>query len=110
MLEQMEFLILGIKNPLNPTEYITHVRLENQALTTSASYERHQQIEDRTYSHIIHKESLQSKIISATVISSSVVESGVYSTALMIKPDLQTSLQKILINKKLEVKYSNKFI
>ena len=89
---------VGIKNPLNPSEYLTHVTLKNQALTTSASYERHQKIEGKTYSHIIHTKELQTKIISTTVISSSVVESGVYSTALMIKPDMQTSLQRILID------------
>ena len=91
---------VGIKNPLNPKEYITHVHLENQALTTSASYERHQTIEDKSYSHIMHTEALQSRIISATVISSSVVESGVYSTALMIEPDMTMLLEKILIDSK----------
>lgn len=94
-----ETFLVGIKNPLNPTEYLTHVQLKNQALTTSASYERNHQIEDRIYSHIIHKKPLQGKIISATVISPSVVESGVYSTALMIEPKLPTSLQRILINR-----------
>jgi len=90
---------VGIKNPLNPKEYITHVQIENQALTTSASYERYQTIEDKSYSHIIHKEALQSSIISATVISPSVLESGVYSTALMINPKILMSLEKILIDK-----------
>ncbi|HIO95636.1 MAG TPA: FAD:protein FMN transferase [Campylobacterales bacterium] len=96
---------VGIKNPLNPTEYITHVQLKNQALTTSASYERHQKIEDKIYSHIIGKEPLQNKIISATVISSLVVESGVYSTALMIQPELKTQLQRVLISDRLVVIY-----
>ncbi|SFV59508.1 Thiamin biosynthesis lipoprotein ApbE [hydrothermal vent metagenome] len=94
---------IGIKNPLNPKENITYVRLENQALTTSASYERHQKIEDKIYSHIIGRKPLQSKIISATVISSLVVESGVYSTSLMIEPELQTSLKKILIDNRLNI-------
>ncbi len=90
---------VGIKNPLNPKAYITHVQIENQALTTSASYERYQTIEDKSYSHIIHKEALQSSVISATVISSSVLESGVYSTSLMINPKIPMSLEKILIDK-----------
>jgi thiamine biosynthesis lipoprotein len=93
-----EAFSVGIKNPLNPTKYITHIKLKDQALTTSASYERNHQIEEKSYSHILHKESLQSNIISATVISSSVVESGVYSTALMIEPTLETTLEKILID------------
>jgi thiamine biosynthesis lipoprotein len=92
---------VGIKNPLNPREYIREVRLSNQALTTSASYERNQKVEDKIYSHIIHKEDLQSEILSATVISSSVIKSGVYSTALMINPKLSISLKKILITKNL---------
>ena len=94
-----EAFLVGIKNPLNPIEYITHLKLKNQALTTSASYERNHQVEDKFYSHIIHKKPLQDKIISATVISHSAVESGVYSTALMIEPKLLTSLQRVLINR-----------
>ena len=98
-----ELFSVGIKNPLNPNEYITYVKLKDQALTTSASYERNHKVEEKSYSHIIHKESLQSQIISATVISSSVVESGVFSTSLMIKPQLSTSLETILINDKLDI-------
>jgi thiamine biosynthesis lipoprotein len=99
-----EPFIVGIRNPLNPKEYIKYVELSNQALTTSASYERNYKIEDRVYSHIIEKKGhLQEKIISASVISSSTVESGVYSTALMIKPNLATNLQKILIDEQLNL-------
>ncbi len=98
-----ESFSIGIKNPLKPTQNITTVKLKDQALTTSASYERHQKIEDRIYSHIIGKKLLQSRIISATVISSSVVESGVYSTALMVEPELQISLEKILIDRELTI-------
>jgi len=95
---------IGIKNPLNPTEYLTHANISNQALTTSASYERNQQVEDKNYSHIISKSELQSQVLSATVVSSSVVESGVFSTALMIEPTLKTSLEKILILDSLKLK------
>jgi thiamine biosynthesis lipoprotein len=99
-----EPFIVGIKNPLNPKEYIKYVELSNQALTTSASYERNYKIEDRVYSHIIEKKGhLQDKIISASVISSSTVESGVYSTALMIKPNLTINLQKVLIDEQLNL-------
>jgi thiamine biosynthesis lipoprotein len=99
-----EPFIVGIKNPLNPKEYIKYVELSNQALTTSASYERNYKIEDRVYSHIIEKKGhLQEKIISASVISSSTIESGVYSTALMIKPNLATNLQKVLIDEQLNL-------
>ena len=92
-----EAFSIGIKNPLNPNEYITHAKISNQALTTSASYERNHRIEDRDYSHIISMDELQNKVLSATVISPSVVESGVYSTALMIEPTLNCPFEKILI-------------
>lgn len=92
---------VGIKNPLNPSEYLTGVQISNQGLTTSASYERNYSIEGKSYSHIISASSVQNEILSATVISPSVVESGVYSTALMIKPELSTPLKKILINQNL---------
>jgi len=94
---------VGIKNPLNPSEYITHADISNQALTTSASYERNHQIENKNYSHIISSHDLQKEIISATVISSSALESGIFSTALMIEPLLKTNLEKILISKNLNI-------
>ena len=95
--------VVGIKNPLNPKEHIKRVALTNQALTTSASYERFLEVEDKTYSHIIDKSPIQTDIISATVIASNAVESGVYSTSLMIKPTLKCSLSKILIDEKLRI-------
>ena len=94
---------IGIKNPLNPSEYLTHANISNQALTTSASYERSHSTENKSYSHIISTDELQSQILSATVISSSVVESGVFSTALMISPTLKNSIHKILIDKELNI-------
>lgn len=98
---------IGIKNPLNPNEYLTHTTIRNQALTTSASYERNHQIEGKNYSHIISIDDLQSRVISATVISPLVTESGVFSTSLMVEPTLKTSLKKILILDSLEVVYEN---
>jgi thiamine biosynthesis lipoprotein len=96
--------LVGVKNPLNTSTYISHVTLFNEALTTSASYERSIKIEDKSYSHIFSKEShLQQEIISATVMASSVVESGVFSTALMVKPQLTCHLKKILITNELKI-------
>ena len=94
---------IGIKNPLDPSRYITHLPLQDQALTTSASYERNRIIEGESYSHIISTAPLQERIISTTVLSSSVVESGVFSTSLMIKPTLPTRLQRLLISDCLEI-------
>ena len=98
-----EFFSIGIKNPLNPKEYICYEKIRNQALTTSASYERSYRVEGKEYSHIISKENVEKEIISATVISSSTVESGVFSTALMLEPTLSCNLKKILITKELRL-------
>ncbi|MEA3521578.1 MAG: FAD:protein FMN transferase [Campylobacterota bacterium] len=81
---------VGIKNPRNPSEHIEYFELENEALTTSASYERNYKIEDEIYSHIISTQKSEKEVESVTVISNSCVESGVYSTALMLNPKLQT--------------------
>jgi thiamine biosynthesis lipoprotein len=94
---------IGIKNPLNPNEYLTSVKLSNQALTTSASYERSHKVEEKSFSHIISTTSLQNKVLSATVVASSVLEAGVFSTALMIEPKLETGLEMLLILDSLEV-------
>ncbi len=80
---------VGVKNPDNTTEHWEYVEIENQALTTSASYERSYTIEDEKLSHIISKEASLNQPKSVTVISSNSVESGVFSTALMIDPTLQ---------------------
>ncbi len=102
-----EAFSIGIKNPLKPNEYITHANISNQALTTSASYERNHTVEDKNYSHIISTDTLQSNILSATVISASVIESGVFSTALMIEPKTNTSLKNILILNSLKIINNN---
>ena len=87
---------VGIKNPHNPSKNITSVQLENEALTTSASYERNYQVGDKTYSHILSKQEDANQVLSVTVISTNCVESGVFSTALMINPQLKTSHKTIL--------------
>lgn len=80
---------VGIKDPKDQTKHVKFFEIENQALTTSASYERNYQIEDHSYSHIISKEDSNNIPLSATVISNSCVESGVYSTSLMIDKSLK---------------------
>ncbi|MEA1918517.1 MAG: FAD:protein FMN transferase [Campylobacterota bacterium] len=79
---------IGVKNPKNPDEHIAYFELENEALATSASYERNYKIEDEVYSHIIATCKVEKEMLSATVISSTCVESGVYATALMINSEL----------------------
>jgi thiamine biosynthesis lipoprotein len=81
---------VGIKDPNDRNRYKTFVEIEDEALTTSASYERNYQIEDKHFSHIISKEDNNKTPQSVTVISNSCVESGVYSTSLMINPQIKT--------------------
>ncbi len=88
---------VGIKNPHHPSEHIKSVQIEDEALTTSASYERNYHIGDKTFSHILSKSADEADVLSVTVISSNCVESGVFSTALMINPHLKTSHKTIIL-------------
>jgi len=82
---------IGIKNPKDKTHNLFSVNLENQALTTSANYERNITIEDKKFSHIISTQTKNDEILSATVISNSVLKSGIYSTSFMITSELDIS-------------------
>ena len=90
---------VGIKDPNNTKEHFEFVDLENQALTTSASYERSYDIEGEAFSHILSKEEDASRPISVTVISHNCVESGVFSTALMVDSALKHAHEAILIHR-----------
>jgi len=83
-----EHFFIGIKNPKNPKENIAILPLDNQALTTSANYERNREIEGIAFSHIIGANTNQAGIISSTIISNSVLVSGVYSTVFMLEMDI----------------------
>ena len=72
-----------------------NIEIENEALTTSALYERGE--------HILSKNKLNSDLLSATVISNCCIKSGVYSTSFMINKHLDIKLDYYLINKKLEI-------
>ena len=88
---------VGIKDPNDRTQYATEVELYNQALTTSASYERNYTIEEETFSHILSKETQKTDISSVTVISHNCVESGVYSTSMMIDKEIKTTNKTIIL-------------
>jgi len=88
---------IGIKDPANREKNSEYVEIENQALTTSASYERSYTIEKKQFSHIISKEEHSQAPQSVTVISPTCVESGVYSTALMINPALKHKNRAIIV-------------
>lgn len=97
--------VVGVKNPKNKAEDLLHVKISNQALTTSAHYERSYEIEDKTFSHILSKEDYIQDILSATIISDSVLKSGIYSTSFMINTDINipNDLKVILIDKELKL-------
>ncbi len=83
---------VGIKDPQEPTRYARTVQITDQALTTSASYERNSTIGEKTYSHILSKNKGGASLNhSVTVISHNCVESGVYSTSLMLDKTLKSS-------------------
>jgi len=92
---------ISITNPLNKNTKLFSIKIQDEALTTSASYERNYTLENKTYSHI-HNIKENRDILSATVISKTCVNSGVYSTALMCE-DIKCIYDKYLINEKLEV-------
>jgi thiamine biosynthesis lipoprotein len=93
---------IGVTNPQNKNEFLFTVDIENQALTTSASYERNTIVENVEYSHIIKREN-KSDILSATVVSHSCLNSGVYATSLMCDTSINNLNETYLINKDLEV-------
>ena len=98
---------VAIKNPKNPQQMFAIIDLENQAMTTSAHYERSRQVEKKQVSHLIcsQENNHAAHIISASVISESVLTSGILSTALMFsKPlTLNDKITFILIDNDLRV-------
>lgn len=88
---------IGIKNPENSSQHLHYIELENQAIATSASNERQYVIGTETYSHILSKSEIDNAPLSASVISESCVESGVFATAIMIDPSIQTDNDVIII-------------
>ena len=92
-----EVFRVGIKDPKQSEKNAQEIKITDQALTTSASYERSYTIENHAFSHILGKEERALDNRSVTVISSSCVESGVYSTALMIDATLKSNHKVIVL-------------
>ena len=88
---------IAIKDPSNLDSHVEYIDIQNQALTTSASYERNYKIEEESFSHIISKSDNKKTPKSVSIVSSTCVESGVYSTALMINPDLKHNNRELII-------------
>jgi thiamine biosynthesis lipoprotein len=59
---------IGIKNPKDKSKNLFSINLENQALTTSANYERSFNVEDKKFSQIISKKNEDGNILSSTVV------------------------------------------
>lgn len=95
---------IAIKNPANPQENIAIVPLTNQALTTSAHYERHKEVDGKSFSHIIGSEPAND-IVSSTIISESVLKSGVYSTVFMLRGDIEIphEMGVLLVDKEMRI-------
>jgi len=98
---------IGIKNPQNPKENLLFVEISDEALTTSANYERNYTIQDKKFSHIISPKEKNQNIVSATIISNTTLISGVYSTSLMIDDTIQTRYKTIKIKSNMELEYEN---
>lgn len=97
---------IGIKNPHNTKENLLYVNIANQALTTSASYERNRLVEDKEISHIMSKKDLEMDILSSTIVCDSALESGIYSTSFMIDPEsceISEDMKVVLIDKDLNI-------
>lgn len=88
---------IGIKDPSDPARHIAFFDLENEALATSASYERNYTVGGTTHSHIIATRTQGNPPLSATVIAPTCVECGVYATALMIDPELPTPFTPFIV-------------
>jgi len=86
---------IGITNPKHQNKILFRIDIKDEALTTSALYER--------AGHIISKNIMQKKILSSTVVSNNCVQSGVYSTSLMCDDTIDTKNKKYLINESLEI-------
>ncbi|NRD73435.1 FAD:protein FMN transferase [Shewanella sp. VB17] len=80
--------IVAVVNPKDNQQAFFSLPLNNQALTTSAHYQRRYQFNDEQTSHILSKDGVHPQILSSTVVADTALEAGIYSTALTIKPTL----------------------
>lgn len=89
--------VAAVRDPLAPTRVLFALDLENQALTTSGHYARKRSLRDGDFSHVVSAVDGEaarlssagiSPWISATVVSRSALSSGIYSTSLLLSPQL----------------------
>ena len=104
--------IVAVVNPKDSQKPFFSLPLNNQALTTSAHYQRGYQFSDGQTSHILSKGGVHPQILSSTVVADTALEAGIYSTALTINPtlDVPESVGFALIDDKLTLHQDVEFI
>lgn len=78
---------VGVKNPLRPEDIIASVALKNNAISTSANYERFFSINGKRYGHLISPKTgypIGNSILSVSIISPSAQIADILSTAVFI--------------------------
>ena len=80
--------VAAIPDPQAPGRPMFGLDLEDQALTTSAHYARRREIKGGVLSHVVGADPGRARWASASVVSRSALVSGIYSTALLIDPDI----------------------
>ena len=98
---------IGIKDPQNPAKHLCFVELYNEAIATSAGYERNFKIEGKEFSHILSRQAMQREFTSLSVLAPSALESGVYATSLNIDASLACGYKTIKIDTDSGVHYEN---
>jgi len=95
-----ERFVAAVQDPTQPTRMLFAMDLENQALATSGHYARKRQLQDGELSHVLHSKkndkpqqdddstATKQRWLSASVISNSTLISGIYSTSLLLAPQL----------------------
>lgn len=78
---------VGVKNPLRPEDIIATAVLKNNAISTSANYERFFSISGKRYGHLISPKTgypIANSILSVSIISPSAKIADILSTAVFI--------------------------
>ena len=83
-----ESYVVGITDPINPSNIFTKVNINNLSVVTSGDYQRYCEIDDKIYSHIINPVSKypSNYVKSVTVVSDSSTLGDIYSTYLYLLP------------------------
>lgn len=104
--------VVAVLSPKDTQKPFFSLPLSNQALTTSAHYQRYYQFSDVQTSHILSKGGVHPQVLSSTVVADTALEAGIFSTALTIKPtlDVPDSIGFALIDDKLTLHQNAEFI